>query len=126
MVGHLVHADLTEPGRPASLSTRAVQGLLRTTLAYDGVVISDDMQMGALTRFFLPDDSIFLGIEAGLDLFIYSNRQHPDPKMPARFHRVAEAAVEGDRIPLTRIERSVRRISTLKQSINVDRESRTK
>ena len=54
MVGHLVHADLTEPGRPASLSTRAVQGLLRTTLAYDGVVISDDMQMGALTRFFLP------------------------------------------------------------------------
>jgi beta-N-acetylhexosaminidase len=55
MVGHLVHADLTEPGRPASLSTRAVQGLLRATLAYDGVVVSDDMQMAALTRFFLPD-----------------------------------------------------------------------
>ena len=46
MVGHLIHADLTEPGRPASLSSRVVQGLLRTTLAYDGVVVSDDMQMG--------------------------------------------------------------------------------
>ena len=112
-----MHADLTEPGRPASLSSRAIQGLLRTTLAYDGVVVSDDMHMGALTRFFLPDDSIFFGIDAGLDLFIYSNRQHPDPQMPARFHRVIKAAVESDRVPRARIEESVRRISVLKQSI---------
>ncbi len=123
MVGHLVHADLTEPGRPASLSPRAVKGLLRTTLGYDGAVVSDDMQMGALTRFFLPDDSILFGIEAGLDLFIYSNRQHPDPQMPARFHRVVKAAVESDRVPRARIEESVRRISTLKQSINMWSES---
>ena len=123
MVGHLVHADLTEPGRPASLSPRAVKGLLRTTLGYDGAVVSDDMQMGALTRFFLPDDSILFGIEAGLDLFIYSNRQHPDPQMPARFHRVVKVAVESDRVPRARIEESVRRISTLKQSINMWSES---
>jgi beta-N-acetylhexosaminidase len=123
LVGHLVHADLTEPGRPASLSVRAVQGLLRTTLEYNGVVVSDDMQMGALTRFFLPDDSVFFGVEAGLDLFIYSNRQHPDPQMPARFHRVVKAAVESDRLPRARIEESVRRISTLKQSTSVERES---
>jgi beta-glucosidase-like glycosyl hydrolase len=80
------------------------------------------MQMGALTRFYLPDDSVFLGIEAGLDLFIYSNRENPDPQMPARFHRVVKAAVESDRVPRTRIEESVRRISTLKQSVSAERE----
>jgi len=47
MVGHVVHANITEPGRPASLSPRAVQGLLRTKLGYDGAIVSDDMQMGA-------------------------------------------------------------------------------
>jgi beta-N-acetylhexosaminidase len=123
MVGHLVHADLTEPGRPASLSPRAVQGLLRTTLAYDGVVVSDDMQMGALTRSFSPDDAILLGIEAGLDLFIYSNRQHPDPQMPARFHRVVRSAVESGRVPAAHIEESVRRISTLKETMIVEKKS---
>ena len=69
MVGHLIHADLTEPDRPASLSSRAVQGLLRTTLGYEGVVVSDDMQMGAVTQIFQPDDRIVFGIEAGVDLF---------------------------------------------------------
>jgi beta-N-acetylhexosaminidase len=125
MMGHLVHAYLSEPGRPASLSPRAIQVLLRTTLGYRGAVISDDMQMGALTEFFSPDECILLGIEAGLDLFIYSNRQHPDPQMPARFHRVANAAVESERIQRRRIEESVHRISTLKQSINLSRDSST-
>ena len=74
--------------------------------------------MGALTRSFTPDDCILLGIEAGLDLFIYSNRQHPDPQMPARFHRIVKAAVESGRVPRARIEESVRRLSALRQSIN--------
>jgi beta-N-acetylhexosaminidase len=118
MMGHLVHVDLTEPGRPASLSRRAVQGLLRTTLGYQGAVISDDMQMGALTRFFSPDDSIRMGLEAGLDLFIYSNRQHPDLHMPARFHRVVDEVVESQRIQRAQIEDTFRRISILKQSMD--------
>lgn len=117
MIGHLVHADLTEPGRPASLSTRAVQGLLRGKLGYDGVVVSDDMQMGALRRFFSPDESILLGIDAGVDLFIYSNREHRDPEMPGRFHRVVRTAIESGRLAVSRIEESARRIAALKRSI---------
>jgi beta-N-acetylhexosaminidase len=124
MVGHLTHADLTEPDRPASLSPRAVQGLLRTTLAYHGVVVSDDMQMGALTRFFLPDEVILFGIEAGLDVFIYSNRQNADPQMPARIHRVARAALENGRVPQARFEESFLRISILTQSMRVEKAAR--
>jgi beta-N-acetylhexosaminidase len=126
MAGHLVHADLTEPGRAASLSPRAVQGMLRTTLGYDGVVVADDMQMVAITRSFPPDEAILLGIEAGVDLFIFSNRQHPDPQMPGRFHRVAKAAIESERVQRARIDESVRRISKLKRSVGMERESSTK
>ena len=78
MMAHVVHSDLTEANRPASLSTYAIENVLRGELRYDGIVVADDMQMGAITQSFTPDESILLGIEAGLDIFIYSNRQHPD------------------------------------------------
>ena len=117
MVGHLVHSELSGPGLPASLSTTAVQGLLRDKLGYNGAVVADDMQMGALRRFFSPDESIFLGIEAGIDLFIYSNRLYPDPQMPARFHRVVKAAIESGRLSQARIERSATLLNSLKLSV---------
>jgi beta-N-acetylhexosaminidase len=117
MVGHLVHAELTGSGRPATLSALAVQGLLRDKLGYAGVAISDDMQMGALRRFFPPDECILLGIEAGLDLFLYTNRDYPDPEMPGRFHRVVKAALESGRLKPGRIETSYSRLKRLKGSI---------
>jgi beta-N-acetylhexosaminidase len=120
MVGHLVHAELTGAGRPATLSALAVQGLLRDKLGYAGVAISDDMQMGALRRFFSPDECILLGIEAGLDLFLYTNRDYPDPEMPGRFHRVVKAALDSGRLKPARIDASYRRIKRLKGSIEAD------
>jgi beta-N-acetylhexosaminidase len=117
MVAHLVDANLTEPGRPASLSRRAVEGLLRNKLGYQGVVVSDDMQMGALRQTFDPDECILLGIQAGLDLFIYSNREHPDREMPERFHRVVRSAIENGILHPTRIQQSYARICELKRKI---------
>ena len=117
MVGHMVHAGLTEPGRPTSLSTRTVTGLLRQTLGYDGVVISDDMQMGALRNHFSPDEAARLGVDAGVDLFMYSNRGRADPWTPLQFHRAVKSAVADGRIPPGRIETSATRLSRLKQSI---------
>ncbi len=118
MVGHLVHDELTGPGRPASLSALAVQGLLRDRLHYAGVAVSDDMQMGALTHFFAPDECILLGIEAGIDLFIYNNRDHPDPQMPGRFHRVVKAAIDSGRLKQARVEASFRRLRQLERRLD--------
>ena len=120
MVGHLVHADLTEPGRPASLSQKAIQDVLRKGLNYQGVIVSDDMQMGALRNSFSPDERILLGVEAGLDLFIYSNREFADPDMPRRFHRVINAAIETGRLTKERIEESAKRIAFLKSALQFE------
>lgn len=116
MVGHLVHESITG-SYPASLSRKAIQTTLREQMSYDGVVVSDDMQMGALRRFFPPDQAIQLGLDAGLDLFVYSNREHPDPQMPGRFHRLVKAALASGQIDLSRIKSSVMRISRLKENI---------
>jgi len=117
MVGHLVHSNLSGPGLPASLSAPAVQGVLRDYLGYSGAVVADDMQMGALRRYFAPDESILMGIEAGIDLFIFSNRLYPDPEMPARFHRVVEAAIEKGKLTRERIEKSATLLNHLKLSV---------
>jgi beta-N-acetylhexosaminidase len=121
MVGHLVHSAITESGRPASLSRRAVGGLLRGDLNYSGVVISDDMQMGALAQHFSADERILLGVEAGVDLFVYNIREHPDPEMPERFHRVVASGIARGRIGQTDIDQSLLRISALKRRIEIER-----
>jgi beta-N-acetylhexosaminidase len=117
MVGHLVHRNVTGSGLPATLSPKAINGLLRGKLGYDGVIVSDDMQMGALRNHFSPEEAIVLGVEAGLDLFIYSNREHPDPQMPELFHRVVKSAIETGRIAPGRIGESARRILALKSRL---------
>jgi beta-N-acetylhexosaminidase len=117
MVGHLVHRDITGEGRPATLSARAIEGLLRGKLGYEGVVISDDMQMSALRNHFEADESIILGMDAGLDLFLFLNREHPDSEMPGRFFRVLRAAVRDRRISMDRIDQSVGRILALKRKL---------
>ncbi len=117
MVGHLVHRDLTGGSLPATLSPIAIKGLLRSKLGYDGVTVSDDMQMGALRNNFSPEEAIVLGVEAGLDLFIYSNREHADPQMPQLFTRVIRAAIEAGRFTPERIEVSARRIIALKNKL---------
>jgi beta-glucosidase-like glycosyl hydrolase len=75
------------------------------------------MQMGALRNNFRPDDAIVLGIDAGIDLFIYTNREHPDPQMPGRFHRVVMNAIDRGFLPWERIEKSLKRIAAIKHSL---------
>ncbi len=119
VVGHLVHRDLTGAGQPASLSSKAITGLLRGELGYKGVIVSDDMQMGAIRDHYSPEESILLGIEAGIDLFIYSNREHPDPQMPKRFVSVVRTAIERGRLSSQRIRESAQRIRSLKGKFHI-------
>lgn len=119
IVGHLVHRDLTGAGQPATLSSRAITGLLRGELGYSGVIVSDDMQMGAIRDRFSPEESIVLGVQAGIDLFIYSNREHADPKMPDRFVSVVRTAIKTGQLSSQRIEESDRRIRALKDKFHI-------
>ena len=71
MVGHLYNAHI-DSLYPTSLSKRAITGLLRDTLGYQGVVITDDLyNMKAITDLYGREEAASLSINAGTDILLY-------------------------------------------------------
>tara|TARA_R110002096_G_scaffold151859_1_gene314597 strand:+ start:1424 stop:2470 length:1047 start_codon:yes stop_codon:yes gene_type:complete len=102
---------------PSTLSEKAIQGFLRTELGYDGVVISDDMQMQAISDHYSLKESLRLGILAGLDLFCFGNNLLQEQiKASEAINAVLELVEEGE-ISEERIDVSVNRILKLKEVI---------
>ncbi len=72
MTAHIFNARL-DPRYPATLSRAVITGLLRDSLGFRGVVVSDDMQMKAIADQYGLDSALALGIQAGVDCFIFGN-----------------------------------------------------
>jgi beta-N-acetylhexosaminidase len=115
MTAHVFNADL-DPDYPASLSEAVINDLLREELGFQGVVISDDMGMGAITENYGFEEALRLAILAGADLLIYGNNiEDFDPNLGRRaYETVLDLVAAGD-VPLERIEEAYRRIQLLKQ-----------
>jgi len=73
MMGHAVY-DEYDPERQASLSPVVVQELLRRTLGYRGLVLSDDLEMGAVSRQYSLEDASSQAFEAGCDVLLICSR----------------------------------------------------
>jgi len=72
MTAHVFNKHL-DSKYPATLSKRIITGLLREKLKYNGVVISDDMQMGAIAQEYGLESAIFRAVEAGVDILAFVN-----------------------------------------------------
>jgi beta-N-acetylhexosaminidase len=73
MSAHVVFEALT-PGRPATLAREVVHDLLRGELGFDGVVISDDLEMKAIADHYGIEQAACLAIEAGCDTLLICSR----------------------------------------------------
>jgi beta-N-acetylhexosaminidase len=69
MTAHVVYPAL-DPKLPATLSPKILQDLLRKKMGYRGVVISDDLQMKAVSRTYAPEEAAVLALAAGCDLLL--------------------------------------------------------
>ena len=58
MTAHVVNRQLDSQGLPATLSHEILTGLLRNTMGYDGVIISDDLQMQAISNHYSLEESL--------------------------------------------------------------------
>ncbi|NTU54557.1 MAG: glycoside hydrolase family 3 protein [Chlorobiaceae bacterium] len=115
MVGHLAVPKLTGSLEPASLSEKIVTGLLRLELGFNGLIVTDALNMKALQNG-QPTETIYLqAVQAGNDILLY-------PDDPEIAHNAVTAAVEKGDIPVKRIDASVRRILLLKQWLGLDRQ----
>ncbi|MGE4296211.1 MAG: glycoside hydrolase family 3 protein [Campylobacterales bacterium] len=110
MVAHVIDRAIDD--RPAALSKKQIDRIRE--MGFDGVVISDDLQMGAIREHYDFNETVLMAVEAGNDLLLFSNYFTPDPEIPVKVQAVLKAAVESGRIDRARIEASYRRIAALK------------
>ena len=109
MVAHVALPNVTGNTTPATLSPEIVQGYLRQELGFSGVVITDSMEMRAITKHYTDGEAAVLAILAGCDIIL-------QPKDFQAAYEGVLTAVEDGRIPESRIDESLYRILQLKEA----------
>lgn len=112
MVGHLIDRNRSE--QPASLSPEWLDGVLRGELGFNGVVISDDLEMGAIRKHYDLKETVTRAVRAGVDVLLFSNTAKPRASLPDEIRAILVAEAEADPAFRARIEQSYRRIVGLK------------
>jgi beta-N-acetylhexosaminidase len=99
---------------PATLSDKVINGILRSELGFDGVVLSDDMQMDAVRSYFGLETAIKKTIQAGVDILGFANNSIYDEEIVPTVHAIIKKLVEEGSISEERIDESYQRIRKLK------------
>jgi beta-N-acetylhexosaminidase len=119
MVGHLYHQDYAAGGGklPASLSPEWIEGVLRGQLGFKGVVVSDDLEMGAIRKIYDLHDTVVQAVKAGTDVLLFSNTAAPSGGLADKVRGILVTEAESDAAFRARIEASYARIVALKARI---------
>lgn len=107
MVSHIACPEVTGNNTPATLSRELVTDLLREDMGFDGLVITDALNMGAITEQYSSGEAAVAALDAGVDMLL----------MPADFQAAYDgvmAALENGELTEERIDESVRRILEIK------------
>jgi beta-N-acetylhexosaminidase len=116
LTAHVFNARL-DPANPATLSKPTVTGILRQRLGWQGVVISDDMQMGAIRKAYGYQDALRLAIAGGVDILTIAQQQVYEPGIVASTIDLIAGLVASGALSGARINESYRRILALKAAL---------
>lgn len=108
MVSHLSTPNVVGDNTPASLSSMMITDILRGQLGYQGIVITDAMNMTAITDYYTPEDAAVKALQAGADMIL----------MPEDFQAAYQGvldAVNNGTLTEERIDESLRRIYRVKK-----------
>ena len=115
MTAHLAVPALDpEPNMPATLSPAILTGLLRKELGFKGLIVTDALDMGGVTNAYSDEDMSLKALLAGVDVLLM-------PRDPALAVRTIVEAVRTGKVPITRIDDSVRRILEAKARLGLHR-----
>lgn len=107
MVGHLAVPNITQNNTPSSLSKEIVTGLLKEELNFEGLVITDALNMGALTSEYTEEEIYIQAINAGVDILLM-------PEFDQTTIDIIENAIATGIIAEEEINNSVEKILELK------------
>lgn len=109
MTSHAVYPSL-DPDLPATLSARVITGLLRERMGFGGLVITDDLEMGAIQSQWGTAGGALMAFEAGADILLICRDQS---NVTEAVRMIRDRIIRGE-IPLVRLEQSVNRIMVAK------------
>jgi beta-glucosidase-like glycosyl hydrolase/CubicO group peptidase (beta-lactamase class C family) len=113
MTGHLsIPALEPDANTPATLSSNILTGLLRKDLGFEGLVVTDAMDMGGITVRYAPGEAAVRAIAAGADCVLM-------PPVPDAAFEALQASVKSGRITKERLDASVRRILQAKARLGL-------
>ncbi len=111
MINH-VQFEMLDSVYPSTLSPAVISGLLRHELGFEGLVVTDCMEMRAITNHFPPQESAVLAALAGIDVILYSHT----PEVQSAAYEGLLAAARSGRVPLERIDASNARLAAVRDS----------
>ncbi|KTC65742.1 beta-N-acetylhexosaminidase (plasmid) [Legionella adelaidensis] len=112
MTAHVINKKLDSSGLPATLSKTILTDLLREKIGFEGVIISDDLQMHAISQHYSLEESLALTINAGANMLIFGNQLGQNSAI--EIINTIESLVARGIISQDKIDDSYSRISQLK------------
>lgn len=114
MTAHIFNARL-DSVHPATLSKPVISGILRDSLGFEGVVMSDDMMMGAIRKHYGLETAIKQALIAGVDILSFANNSVYDKEIVPKAHKIIKELIEEGVVSRMQIDQSYRRIMAMKE-----------
>lgn len=120
MTAHVINRRLDPSGLPASLSPR-ITSLLRDTLGFKGVIVTDDLAMGAIANQYTLEQTVRMALEAGADLLCLSNNggHGYDSDIVPKVVKIIKKLVADGTVDPMRLHDSALRVRKLKERLSV-------
>lgn len=117
MAAHVFNANL-DKRYPSSLSKNTITDLLRNQMGFDGVVITDDLQMGAIIKQYNLEEILTLSIHAGVDILLFGNQLNPKNTLSTKILiDDIKKLVKERKIDVIQVELAYQRIQKLKKRL---------
>lgn len=117
MTAHIFNTNI-DSTYPATLSKPTITGILRDKLGFDGVVISDDLMMGAIREEYGFKTTIKQALNAGVDILSFANNSVYDPNIVPKAHKIINILIDEGEISEKRIDRSYQRVMRFKEKMS--------
>lgn len=117
MVSHLYNKNI-DTIYPASLSNKTIEEHLKPQINFEGIIISDDLDMGAVKDNYTLETIVTKGISAGENILLFSNRKKTNPNLVKDIHKIVKKELKKGTIKVEQIETSYEKIKNIKSLLS--------